>query len=81
MNRNNISIFFNEKEHKYTDYSNRVYTSVTTVIGHYENKFDTKKFEIAKACETMTMARFYMESTVKVYANVVKTIKEFYHAG
>ena len=51
MNRNNISIFFNEKEHKYTDSSNRVYTSVTTVIGHYENKFDTKKFEIAKACE------------------------------
>ena len=31
--------------------------------------------EIAKACETMTMARFYMESTVKVYANVIKTIK------
>lgn len=51
MNRNNISIFFNEEEHKYTDSSNRNYTSVTTLIGYYENKFDQKKLDIAKACE------------------------------
>lgn len=51
MNRNNISIFFDEEKHKYTDSNNRKYTSVTTVIGYYENKFDEKKYEIAKACE------------------------------
>lgn len=51
MNRSNISIFFDEPSHKYTDSDGRNYTSVTTVLGYYENKFDTKKYDIAKACE------------------------------
>ena len=51
MDRTNISIFFDEKEHKYTDSRRLIYTSTTTLIGYYENKFDQKKMDIAKACE------------------------------
>ncbi len=38
-----IELFFNEKLHKYTDSRNLAYTSMTTVIGKYEVKFDTEK--------------------------------------
>ena len=30
--------------------------------------------EVAKACEAMTMCRFYMESIVKVYANIISVV-------
>ena len=36
------NIFFNEKLHRYTDNLANVYTSSTTLIGKYYNKFDTK---------------------------------------
>jgi hypothetical protein len=36
-------IFFNEEFHKYTDQYNNTFTSVTTVIGKYTEKFDTIK--------------------------------------
>lgn len=41
-------IFFNEGLHKYTDEYNNVFTSVTTVIGKYKEKFDTEK--MARIC-------------------------------
>ena len=44
----NRVIYFDEKQHKYTDNLRNPYTSVTTVIAKYENKFDT--VEVAKAC-------------------------------
>lgn len=44
----NRIIYFDEKQHKYTDELKNPYTSVTTVIGKYENKFDT--VDVAKAC-------------------------------
>jgi hypothetical protein len=46
-----VEIYFNESLHKYTDNFNNTYTSVTTVIGEYENKFSDKQLDIAKACE------------------------------
>lgn len=47
----NIEIYFDVKQHKYTDNLLNSYTSVTTVIGNYENKFDEKQWDIARACE------------------------------
>lgn len=47
----NIQIYFDAKQHKYTDNFTNSYTSVTTVIGNYENKFSDKEWDIAKACE------------------------------
>lgn len=41
-------IYFNEEFHKYTDDINNVYTSTTTLIGKYENKFNVK--EVARRC-------------------------------
>ena len=38
-----LDLYFNEKLHKYTDSRGIVYTSMTTVIGKYEVKFDTEK--------------------------------------
>jgi hypothetical protein len=55
MDRSNITIFFDEPSHKYTDSNNRIYTSTTTLIGYYENKFDSKKMDIARACEKIGM--------------------------
>ena len=50
MDRSNILMFFDEPTHKYTDSLSGKYTSVTTVLGYYENKFDKKKYDIATAC-------------------------------
>ena len=44
----NRTIYFDERLHKYTDHLGNVYTSVTTVISKYENKFD--ELEVAKRC-------------------------------
>jgi hypothetical protein len=44
-------LYFDEEAHKYTDDINTIYTSTTTVIGKYHEKFDASKVEIAKACE------------------------------
>ena len=38
-----VKLYFDEKLHKYTDDKKRPYTSMTTVIGKYEVKFDSKK--------------------------------------
>jgi hypothetical protein len=42
-------IYFDEELHKYTDELGNTYTSVTTVLGKYEEKFKT--LEVARACE------------------------------
>lgn len=42
-------IFFDERQHKYTDDAGNTYTSMTTVIGKYYEDFDTDK--VARACE------------------------------
>jgi hypothetical protein len=42
-------IFFNEELHRYTDSLNNVYTSTTTIISKYYDKFKSK--EVADACE------------------------------
>ncbi len=47
----NFEIYFDEKLHKYTDSFKNAYTSVTTVIGQYEDKFSEKEWDIAVACE------------------------------
>lgn len=44
----NRQIIFDPVAHKYTDNFGNVYTSVTTVIGNYHKKFDTKT--MAKIC-------------------------------
>ncbi len=46
---NDIILYFNEELHKYTDVYGNTYTSVTTLIGNYKDKFD--KWNVAKACE------------------------------
>lgn len=43
------TIYFNEKEHKYTDNFGNCYISTTTLIGKYHKHFDTK--EMARNCE------------------------------
>ena len=42
-------IYFDEKQHKYTDDLGNAYTSVTTVIDKYAVKFDT--MAVSRACE------------------------------
>lgn len=42
------TIYFNEKQHKYTDEFGNPYTSVTTLIGKYYHEFDVKK--MARIC-------------------------------
>jgi len=44
-------ITFDEEAHKYTDDINTPYSSVTTIIGKYYEKFDKKAKDIAAACE------------------------------
>jgi hypothetical protein len=46
-----LEILFDSKRHKYTDNFGNAYTSVTTVIGNYEYKFEDEERDIAKACE------------------------------
>ncbi len=43
-------IYFNEKEHTYTNEFGSKYISATTIIGKYENKFSDKEKDIARAC-------------------------------
>ena len=40
INENEVKIFFDEELHKYTDEYGNNYTSVTTYLGDYSNKFD-----------------------------------------
>lgn len=45
------TLYFNEEEHRYSDDLQTDYTSTTTVIGKYYEKFDKKARDIADACE------------------------------
>lgn len=45
----NVKIYFDESLHKYTDEYSNTFTSVTTVLGKYEEAFDTDK--MARICE------------------------------
>lgn len=47
---NKTDIYFNAKKHVYTNEAGIPYISATTLIGKYEEKFDEKKFQIARAC-------------------------------
>lgn len=47
----NLEIYFDPIQHKYTDNFSNAYTSVTTVIGSFKEKFSDKEVDIAKACE------------------------------
>lgn len=44
-------LYFNEELHRYTDDVQTDYTSTTTVVGKYYEKFDKKARDIAEACE------------------------------
>ncbi len=44
-----VKIFFDEALHKYTDEHGNTFTSVTTVLGKYEDEFDSDK--VARICE------------------------------
>ncbi len=44
-----VKIFFDEALHKYTDEHGNTFTSVTTVLGKYEDEFETEK--VARICE------------------------------
>src|SRR5690606_21116961 len=44
-----ITLSFNEEEHKYTDESNNVYTSVTTLIGQYKPPFNKRYWSMYTA--------------------------------
>jgi ATP-dependent exoDNAse (exonuclease V) beta subunit len=46
------TIKFDEAQHKYTDEDNKVYTSVTTLIGEYTPQFDKKFWSNFKANQT-----------------------------
>jgi len=46
-----FKLYFDEGKHKYTDIYGNEYTSVTTVIGKYKDKFDS--YSIAKACSAI----------------------------
>ena len=46
---NSVIIYFDERQHKYTDDRGNIYTSVTTVIPKYFEQFDTEG--VARACE------------------------------
>ena len=47
----NRILYFDEEAHKYTDDIKTPYTSTTTIIGNYYEKFDKKAKDIALACE------------------------------
>lgn len=47
----NTFLYFEEKEHKYTDSNNNEYISVTTIIGNYVPKFDADYWARKKAKE------------------------------
>ena len=48
---NSNFLYFEEKEHKYTDTCGNEYLSVTTLIGKYHEKFDAKYWARIKAKE------------------------------
>lgn len=50
MKREEVVIYFDEVEHKYTDMVGNEYISATTLIGNYEHKFSDDEKDIAKAC-------------------------------
>lgn len=81
-------LYFNEEEHRYTDDCDNVYTSTTTLLGQYKQKFDTKgqakrlaqqgtgiyKHKSAKQIEQM-----WAEGTAAACAKGSKTHDELEH--
>ena len=63
----NTEIFFDPIQHKYTDELGNLYISATTLIGKYEEKFDEKKYEIARACERIGKPHMYMHPKHEKY--------------
>ncbi len=52
-----VDLYFNEEAHSYKDSRGFNYTSATTVIGKYEEHFDSKG--MAKRCSTSRKSRYY----------------------
>jgi hypothetical protein len=66
----NTILYFNEELHKYTNESGLVYTSMTTVIGKYEEKFNVE--EEAKKCHK----KYFTRKGHRYYNMTVTEIKE-----
>jgi hypothetical protein len=63
-------LYFNEELHKYTNEAGLTYTSMTTVIGKYEDKFDADK--MAKQCHQ----RYFRKKGHRYFNMTVKEIKQ-----
>lgn len=63
----NGDLAFNDAEHKYFNvkYPDRTYTSVTTLIGKYHEKFDSEFWSSYKALEQMMTPEEFSQSGVK----------------
>lgn len=65
----NTILYFNEELHRYTNELGQVYTSMTTVIGKYEDKFDADK--MAAQC----YQRYFTKKGHRYYNMTVPQIK------
>ena len=75
----NFEIYFDPIQHKYTDNFSNAYTSVTTVIGKFEDKFSNKELDIAKACERIgknPRHPKYLKYKNKTYLDIIKGWKK-----
>lgn len=63
---NEIYLYFDEPKHKYTDSLGNEYISVTTIIGDYCNKFDSKFWSRKKAKEQNTTEKKIIEQWDKI---------------
>lgn len=73
-----VDIFFDPIQHKYTDNFSNTYTSVTTVIDSFKEKFSTKEVDIAKACERIgknPKHPKYLKYKNKTYTQILKDWK------
>jgi hypothetical protein len=77
----NLEIYFNSDLHKYTDNFSNTYTSMTTVIGNYEDKFSDKQLEIATACERIGKNRLHPKYLKYKGKSVKQILSEWKQAG
>ena len=67
IDKQNGDIAFNEEQHLYfnTKYPNRKYTSVTTLIGEFHEKFDGDFWSSYKAMEALMGEEAFKKSGLK----------------
>lgn len=73
--KESIELYFNEQAHKYTDIYGNPYTSVTTLIDKYKNKFKT--FNVAEACESIGKNPFHKDYLKYKGKNKFQIMKEW----